>query len=73
MLSPVCLCQLVCNISKHFFNSGTCLAGGLVDAGHQVVTLLAEGLHVRVRHLDSAFKVQLVSASERWQIRVKTS
>jgi len=38
------------------------LTGRFINSGHQVVTLLAKGLHVRVRDLNAALQVNFVAA-----------
>ena len=62
---PVVLGQLVGDVCEHFLDTLPRLAGGLVDAGHQVVALLTEGLHVTVCYLDLVLLVELISTSKK--------
>ena len=59
-LIPIALSELHGDVPEHLLDALSRLARGLVDAGDEVVTLLAKGLHVRVAHEDARFHVELV-------------
>ena len=61
-LIPVAIAELHSDIPKHILDTLSRLARGLVDARHEVVALLTESLHVRVRYLDLVLLVKLIAA-----------
>ena len=66
---PVCLRQLAGNVLKHFLHALPSLAGRLVNAGHEVVALLAEGLHVGVCDGQPGLLVKLVTTARMGNVK----